>query len=278
MTAKTASLQEVKQFWNDNPLFTGESKFPVGSKEFVEDHKDVYINDVFAGNFKRELIFPPKSDIKVLDLGCGIGFLTIELLKYHSFDFTSADLTENALDITLKRLQIYSLKAVLQQENAEQMSFNKESFDHVNCQGVIHHTPNTEATISEIARILKKGGTDSLSVYYKNLILKNWKILKPFGKLLHLFGGRFKGRGRDNIFLESNIDNITRLYDGVKNPIGKSYSRKEFRKMVGPYFTIENEFLFFFPARSLPIPIPNFLHRFLANKLGFMIHLNLRKK
>ena len=91
----------------------------------------------------------------------------------------SPDLTQQALNLTKKRLKINNLDADLKCENAENLSFSDETFDHVNCQGVIHHTPDTEKTISEIARVLKPGGTASLSVYYKNVIHPTWQC---FGK------------------------------------------------------------------------------------------------
>ncbi len=76
------NINDVKEFWENNPLFSGESKFEVGSKEFFDEHRKVYIEDVFANNFE-EIKFIPKLDeeANVLDLGCGIGFWTIEMLN-----------------------------------------------------------------------------------------------------------------------------------------------------------------------------------------------------
>jgi len=189
----------------------------------------------------------------------------------------SADLTNIAIETTKKRLEHYGLSSNLSIQNAEIMTYEDDFFDHINCQGVIHHTPNTEKTIEEMARVLKVGGTANISVYYKNFFLKNWNLIKPIGKFLSKIGASFKGRGRENIFKENDVNEITRLYDGDKNPIGKSYSKDEAIKLVEEYFHVEKVFLNFFPARSLPFKIPLFLHRFLSKNMGFMIHLNLRK-
>ena len=91
--------------------------------------------------------------MRVLDLGCGVGFWTAEFAMRGLGNLEAADLTENALKITGKRLATYGVKAILAQENAEKLSYEKETFDHVNCQGVIHHTPETSKAISEIARV-----------------------------------------------------------------------------------------------------------------------------
>ena len=182
----TKSVEDVREFWGNNPLFSGESKFEPGSKEFFEEHTKVYYEDVFAGSFPEKLYIPKLSDgNKVLDLGCGVGFWVIEILKRNpGIEMYAADLTKNALEITRRRLEQFGLNAELDQQNAEHLEYESEFFDHINCQGVIHHTPDTEASIREIARVLKPGGTAYISVYYRNIFIRNWKLLRPVGKLI----------------------------------------------------------------------------------------------
>ena len=172
-------IKDVENFWNNNPLWTGESKFKPGTKEFFDEHRSVYINDCFGGSFDKRFL-PPYHDknIKILDLGCGIGFWTIEFFRRKFKNITSADLTKNALKITRKRLELYGYQGKTIVQNAESMTFNNKSFDHINCQGVIHHTPNINNTIKEIHRALVDDGTASLSVYYKNFAIRNWNILR----------------------------------------------------------------------------------------------------
>ena len=71
--------------------------------------------------------------------------------------------------ITKKRLDLFNLKAVLSQQNAENTTFDDQLFDHVNCQGVIHYTQNTQASIKVIVRVLKQDGIACVSVYYSNV-------------------------------------------------------------------------------------------------------------
>ena len=274
------TVKEVEEFWDSNPLFSDESQFEPGSEAFFAEHERVYLQDVFAGYFPEDLLIPKLKDgARILDLGCGVGFWTILLKRaLPNSEFYAADLTQTALDMTERRLKINGLQATLSKQNAEQMSFPKAHFDHVNCQGVIHHTPDTQAAITEIARVLRPGGTAYISVYYRNFFLRNWKLLSPIGKMIGSLGGKLKGRGRDSIFMESDVDEITRLYDGDKNPIGKSYSQHDILELVRPYFEVDRTFLNFFPARALPFRIPARLHRYLSRKNGFMIHLNMTKK
>jgi 2-polyprenyl-3-methyl-5-hydroxy-6-metoxy-1,4-benzoquinol methylase len=274
-------LDKVKHFWENNPLWSGESEFESGTKEFFEEHRQIYYEDCFAGRFDPRFLpasgSSPKKDVSILDLGCGIGFWTVEFGLKGYLNITAADLTENALELTRRRCDLYNIKVELSQQNAEELTFLDESFDHVNCQGVIHHTPKTESAIKEIARVLKPGATASISVYYNNFILKTWPKLSWIGVLLNKLGGGMKGRGRNGIFKIKNVEEIVRLYDGIDNPIGKSYSRKQFIDMLSPHFEVRETFLHFFPARALPIKIPNRIHRKLDKDLGFLIYATLMK-
>jgi len=79
----------------------------------------------------------------------------------------AADLTRNALTLTEKRLSAYGVIAELSIQNAENMTFKNSEFSHVNCLGVIHHSPNPASCIKEIARVLGAKGTACISVYKK---------------------------------------------------------------------------------------------------------------
>ncbi len=274
-------INDVREFWEKNPLWTGESDLEVGSLEFYQEHQRVYIEDCFGGKFDNRFLpyngAGPK-DAKIIDVGCGIGFWLAEFGLRGYTNITGVDLTKNALELSARRLQLLGLTASLSQQNAEEMDLPSGEYDHVNCQGVIHHTPRTEMAVSEIARILKPGGTAVISVYYRNPILRLWPLFHWSGWVLAKLGGGLKGRGREQIFLQSDVNEIVRLYDGADNPIGKSYTAQEFINIVSPHFEVKETFLHFFPARSLPFRIPRWLHTFLDRKLGFLIYVTLVKR
>ncbi len=273
-------LNQVRQFWESNPLWTGESAYGEGTRAFYDEHRKMYITDCFAGLFDIRFLPPPRSngqEMRILDIGCRIGFWTAEFGMRGFTNIFAADLTQKALDLTKKRLDIYGISAELSMQNAESMTFVDDQFDHVNYQEVIHHTPDTQAAISEIARVLKPGGSASISVYYRNVLLRSWKCLRWVGWPLMFLGGGLKGRGREKIFAEGNIDEIVRLYDGSENPIGKSYTRKQFIDMLERHFIVQQIYLHFFPARSLPFTIPKVIHRWLDKHLGLMIYATVRK-
>lgn len=272
------SVNDVRAFWETSPLWSGESKHKPGTKEFFEEHRAAVIQDGFAGRLD-ERIFPCAVNREaVLDLGCGPGFWTVELSMRGSRNVTAADITYRALELTRIRCALYGIRVSTAQQNAERMSFADGAFSHVNCQGVIHHTPDTIACVAEIARVLRPGGTASISVYFHNLLLRNWHRFSWLGSVLSAAGAKLRGRGREGIFLEKDPTEIVRLFDGENNPIGKSYSRAAFLAILERFFTVEETFVHFFPARTLPLRLPSPLHRWLDAHVGFLIYANVTKR
>ena len=269
------SITDVEKFWNENPLFTGEEEFSKErSQQFFEKHDAAYYDDVFAGVNYREQFYLPQSDDKTLDLGCGIGFWSSMFAKNCQVtDLTSGDLSANSLEIC--KLRVPSTNAV--KVNAEKIDFPDETYDFVNCQGVIHHTPDTQSCANEIYRVLKTGGRASVSVYYDNVLLKMASLALP---VVNFASGLFlKDKGRGRAFHKATSkEDIVRLYDGADNPIGKSYTRKEFEEMLKTAGFQEIEIgYFFFPFRFLRIKIPNALRTVLVKMFPFMIVANLKK-
>lgn len=273
------SIDDVKSFWEANPLWQGESDYEPGSLAYFEEHKKVYIDDCFAGEVNPKIFPDEQHRGQVLDLGCGPGFWTVQLHNMGCKQIVAADLTENALRLAGARCSQYHVENVtFRQENAEEMSFADGVFDHVHCPGVVHHTPDTEAAVAEIARVLKSDGTATIAVYYKNWFLRNWRWISWIGKIFSIFGAKLKGRGREGIFAQDEVNEIVRLYDGKANPIGKAYSRSEMTSLLAPHFQIKSLYLHSFPARTLPFRLPHKVHRFLDKKFGFLIYAELVKK
>ncbi|MEM8915441.1 MAG: class I SAM-dependent methyltransferase [Pseudomonadota bacterium] len=276
-TPTKPTIDDVREFWDANPLWQGESQHEPGSRAFFEDHEAVVREDCFAGQLDERIFATIKEGGRVLDLGCGNGFWLIELARRGVDDLYGADLSPNSLSMAGKRCEIFGVEADLSIQNAEATDFDRNSFDHVNCQGVVHHTTSPYAAVREIHAILKPGGTCSLSVYYRNIIIRNWALLRLPSKIIHWLGGGLLGRGREAIFAQNDVATIVRHYDGEANPIGLAYDRTEFKQLIGPGFDIEEVYFHFFPARALPFRVPRSVHGFLDRRLPFMIYATLRK-
>lgn len=270
-----ATIEEVKSFWDENPLWTGEAKHKPGTREFFDSHRAACIDDGMAGVLDPRF-FPEKKG-SVLDLGCGIGFWPIEFWREGFRDITAADISPKSLAIASQRAALFGVQATFKEENAERLSFPDATFDHVNCNGVVHHTPSPETAAAEIHRVLKPGGTALIAVYYKNVVLRNFWLFRPAVALMGRIGAALRGRGREGIYSMPDVSEIVRLYDGAENPIGIAYTRQEFTELLRD-FQVDEVFFHFFPARSLPVRIPRWLHRILDRRLPFMIYANVTKR
>ena len=199
-------------------------------------------------------------------------------LKLGFNNLSACDLTSRAVALTKKSLELYGLDTSVELKigNAEDLPYENESIDHVNCQGVIHHTPNTKKCIEEFYRVLKPGGTLCFSVYYNLFLLRHPFLLKIVSLLLARFVS-LSGRGRETILSSENSQEIVRIYDGIDNPIGKAFTLKDIKNMVNSMFRIIRISRTFFPARALPFKIPKVLHHWLHNRYGFLIVILAKK-
>jgi 2-polyprenyl-3-methyl-5-hydroxy-6-metoxy-1,4-benzoquinol methylase len=247
--SKDISKDEIRSFWEQNPLFTGETDLEPGSRAFFERHEAVYRDDVFAGEGFPDHFFPFAPGAAVLDVGCGPGIWTRELAR-RGYTVTAVDLTERAVELTRRSLGLFGLKGEVRQGDAENLPFPDASFDGVVSHGVIHHTPDTARCVREIGRVLKPGQLAVVSVYHRNLILRRPTLTR----LANAIAGRFvalPGRGRERLLSSADPDEIVRLYDGSSNPLGKAYIKAEFDGMFeAAGMAVEERHLFYIPARA----------------------------
>ncbi|MFM6924368.1 MAG: methyltransferase domain-containing protein [Ferruginibacter sp.] len=92
----------------------------------------------------------------VLEAGCGAGRFTEVLLKKGA-TLVSSDLS-SAVEVNAENFPV-SDKHLVIQADINNMPFADESFDVVICIGVIQHTPDTEKTIEDLYKLVKRGGT-----------------------------------------------------------------------------------------------------------------------
>lgn len=282
---KDISIETVKEFWNANPLFSGEASVELATREWFESHEALVERDCLPDP-KQYVLFSKglNKSAKILDVGCGPGYWVRWFLRQGFRNVSACDLTPKAVALTSRSLELFQLKTsgVIVEGNAESLPFEDSSFDHINCQGVIHHTPNTERCVSEFWRVLRPGGTVCFSVYHKNIFLRSPLLLRII-KILFSKQIGLPGRGRENMLDAAHgADDLVRLYDGANNPIGKSYTREEVLALLTDgekqLFTVSDVDFCFFPARAMPLPIPHWLHRWLSRNMGLLIRIRAQKK
>ena len=97
---------------------------------------------------------------KLLDIGCGTGWLLDNLSKQRDAEYHGIDLAENMLEVA-KGKNIPNATFCL--GNAQELPYEDETFDIVTCSQSFHHYPDSKKAIQEAYRVLKKGGMYILS-------------------------------------------------------------------------------------------------------------------
>jgi SAM-dependent methyltransferase len=267
-------LDDVRRFWEANPLFAGVSRFVPGTREFFLDHQELALRE-HSGRLAPIFLKDIRPGSEVLDVGCGIGFW-VHRFCAEGAAVTACDLTARAVELTRQRLGLFDLQAEVSEGNAEALPYENARFDHVNCQGVIHHTPNTETCIGEFRRVLRPGGTLCFSVYYRVLALRSPWLFQIITALARGWVA-LPGRGRENMLRTSAPEELVRLYDGRDNPIGKAFTRAEIEAMLAGRFEVLEVKRTGVPRCALPFAMPDSIHRLVSRWFGLMIVYRCRK-
>jgi ubiquinone/menaquinone biosynthesis C-methylase UbiE len=94
----------------------------------------------------------------VLDVACGAAHAA-EQVAPHVHQVVGLDLTRALLDLGADRLRDAGIKNVLLQEgSAAELPFLDASFDLVFCRAALHHIPDPDGAVAEMARVCRPGG------------------------------------------------------------------------------------------------------------------------
>jgi 2-polyprenyl-6-hydroxyphenyl methylase/3-demethylubiquinone-9 3-methyltransferase len=182
------------------------------------------------------------SPSRILDMGCGAGFLTHEMAQY-GHDAVGVDLSEESLAIAQKldsTGRIQYLKA-----DAAAVPFPDASFDVVCAMDLLEHVENPAAVVQEASRLLKPGGLFFFHTFNRTplswfLVIKGveWSV-KNTPDRMHVY----------RLFLKpqelEKICNDNRLLVKELRGVSVKFTSKAFWKMVFTRIVPEDlEFVF----------------------------------
>jgi ubiquinone/menaquinone biosynthesis C-methylase UbiE len=161
------------------------------------------------------------DDEVILDYGCGPGNDLVGFaINTGARRIIGFDVSQTALDLAARRLELHGVadRVELLRGADEDPSIRLEdaSVDHVNCQGVLHHTSHPAAILAELARVLRLGGTATTMVYNRDSV---W---------FHLYTAYEKMLVEDAFPGSDTHEAFRRTTDGPECPISRSYPPEEF--------------------------------------------------
>jgi ubiquinone/menaquinone biosynthesis C-methylase UbiE len=218
--ASSAKEAAVKQ-WSADPCGSDRVDGAPGSAAYAEDL--VTMRAEYAPWMADSLDYSGTRRLDVLDVGCGQG---IDLINYARSEarVTGVDLTLRHVELARAHLESLGLEGAVLQGDAEALPFPDASFDRVSSNGVLHHTPDVDRALAEIARVLRPGGRATVLVYNRRS-LHYW-----VEQVLH------EGLMRRKLFRERSMEGV--LATGVEHssidarPLVRVYSPGELRQMI----------------------------------------------
>jgi len=267
---KEQALSATRDFWDTHPCD--------GQDNYAQRRKLRYGKEPWVLDKVEEVA---RRHAHIVEIGCGQGTDAITLCtllppagSYRGIDLSEASLASAraAADEVGDRLRVVPHFAP---GNAEALPFEDASIECVYSMGVLHHTPDTEAAIDEIHRVLEPGGTAYLFLY------RTWG-LKVLAAHMLRFVQRQLGRvipGEPIFFrLASRFPNQkalgTVLLEGAGVPILTSYTRGELEKLLRRFELRRLETF----GLGLPTASMNqALARLQKNPLGYFWYVEIEK-
>lgn len=200
----------VRQHWEAVPCGTRDVSPDDRRRFFDRIERERYEWEPYIRDFAR---FERARGKKLLEVGVGAGTDFINWVR-HGAIATGVDLTEQGVALTRERVALEGLTAEVRQADAENLPFERDTFDIVYSYGVLHHSPDTQRAVREVHRVLKPGGTALVMVY------QPWSWVA-----LMLWGVHYAAKGRPWVSPRKAI------YEHLESPGTKSYTPDEGRAL-----------------------------------------------
>jgi ubiquinone/menaquinone biosynthesis C-methylase UbiE len=137
-------------WWRKNP-----SACPYGQRFFVEAPHPLITRD------RLRQILEPKPGERVLEVGPGTGYYTLDLAEWVGPDGTVEifDIQQEMLDHTMERVRERGISNVHPTlGDARSLPYADDSFDAAALTAVLGEVPDPDTALREINRVLKPGG------------------------------------------------------------------------------------------------------------------------
>lgn len=151
-------------------------------KKVRKNMDNFYTDEASVYRFNHRLALIGDLDgKKVLDLGCGKGYMTLSFLEMGAY-VTAIDISPKSVELVKKNAADIgkndNLTAIVM--DAHSLELDNEIFDIVIADGILHHLTNLSQALNEIKRVLKPDGyaiiTEPLGM---NWFLRFYRFITP---------------------------------------------------------------------------------------------------
>jgi ubiquinone/menaquinone biosynthesis C-methylase UbiE len=146
-------IKGKQRAYHDWEARTYEDKFSIS----YDERCITYARDRF-----RKVVGPRERFTRVLELGAGTGFFSINLALAGCLDgaqLTVTDISEGMLEVCVENGRRHGVTLASRAGDAEALPFEDASFDLVIGHAFLHHLPDPQAALAEAFRVLTPGGT-----------------------------------------------------------------------------------------------------------------------
>jgi len=156
-------LAAIRDYWETFLHDQEMSEAPVGSPRWFEELAAYRYEKL--DYLPRVVDFNACAGKRLLEVGCGIG-LDLARFARGGAEVTGVDLSPRAVALAKAYLAQQGLPGESIEMNGEAMAFPDESFDVVYAHGVVQYTDQPARLVSELYRVLRRGGTAIVMLYH----------------------------------------------------------------------------------------------------------------
>jgi ubiquinone/menaquinone biosynthesis C-methylase UbiE len=157
-----ATVDEVREYWEEHIHDLDITTHPVGSRGFFEDLEQYHFEKLH--HLPRLIDFNGYANKSVLEVGCGAA---VDLARFArgGARVTGVDIAASAIELAETNFQQQRLHADFRVANGEALPFPDETFDLVYAHGVLQYTADPRRLVNEVYRVLRPDGAAIFQVY-----------------------------------------------------------------------------------------------------------------
>ena len=177
--------QQVQEMYEENPY----PRFKFSDYTDIKLAKPLY-KSIEIEATRKDLSFSVElkslsATPKVLIAGCGTGNQVINASRYENAQITAIDLSSSSLAYAMRKTKEYGMNNVsFKKMDLLDTAELKDSFDVIECGGVLHHMKKPSDGLTSLVQQLKAGGYIKLGLYSKiarRVIVEARKSIQTLG-------------------------------------------------------------------------------------------------